>query len=329
MIQRYEALTTPDAVLAAFEAGRRVQSQTNGIWDVARYGDGNVRLMMRVGVKFRALIDEAAIPAGFTPWAGGECPEDAYSEITTVFFRDGTIGSDGSVGDDWDWSRHGGYDEIIAYRVESERPKPGGEWLAVSDERPSADDADCNSDVLFLRGDRECLGKAASRPVDATHWRPTGRDGGAAQPKPEAEKLLSVVQMIADRARNFPEFPMGYHMGELFRVIGQEPPAPPHVGETEPPDVEALAWMHRDDPDRVISAKAKAAGMRDGGASASAMEPYCIPLARRLRPQVDEAMVERASTAFITHNVNCRYVRHAAMRAALTAALNPEAISHG
>lgn len=56
----YEELKTPGAVLAAFEAGRRVQSQINESWDDARYSDGNVRLMMKVGVKFRALIEEPA-----------------------------------------------------------------------------------------------------------------------------------------------------------------------------------------------------------------------------------------------------------------------------
>lgn len=40
----------------------------------------------------------------------------------------------------------------------------------------------------------------------------------------------------------------------------------------------AVAWMHREDHDRVISAKTKSTGMRDGGASASSVKPYDVPL---------------------------------------------------
>jgi hypothetical protein len=40
------------------------------------------------------------------------------------------------------------------------------------------------------------------------------------------------------------------------------------------------AWMHEEDPSRVISAIQKAQALRDGGASASSVKPYCVPLTR-------------------------------------------------
>jgi hypothetical protein len=45
--------------------------------------------------------------------------------------------------------------------------------------------------------------------------------------------------------------------------------------------VEAAAWMHHDDPRRVISAMQKADAVKDGGASASSVASYTAPLIHR------------------------------------------------
>jgi hypothetical protein len=45
-------------------------------------------------------------------------------------------------------------------------------------------------------------------------------------------------------------------------------------------DGEVQAWQHEEDPARVISAVQKAQAERDGGASASSVKPYSVPLTR-------------------------------------------------
>lgn len=52
---------------------------------------------------------------------------------------------------------------------------------------------------------------------------------------------------------------------------------------------EATAWMHEEDQNRVISAQQKAQAERDGGAYASSLRPYSIPLFRYAAPQASEA----------------------------------------
>ena len=51
---------------------------------------------------------------------------------------------------------------------------------------------------------------------------------------------------------------------------------------------DADAWMHEDDPTRVISAKTKSGALADSGASGSSVRPYSIAL-RRLAPQPKDA----------------------------------------
>jgi hypothetical protein len=129
---RYEELTTPEAVLAAFEAGRHVEymAPTRGgraaMWLSARVGlaQDEVGDLVVDGYIFRALIEEPAIPAGFTPWAGGECPEDARGKRPALLFRDGMLNPRSAApGHLIDWRHRGHRTDIIAYRVESE-PKP-------------------------------------------------------------------------------------------------------------------------------------------------------------------------------------------------------------
>lgn len=80
---------------------------------------------MRDGVCYRALIEEPAIPPGYKPWGGGECPEDARGEKTFVLLRDGDV-IESTRGEWLKWSRmdQNRAREITAYRVESEQAQP-------------------------------------------------------------------------------------------------------------------------------------------------------------------------------------------------------------
>ena len=48
----------------------------------------------------------------------------------------------------------------------------------------------------------------------------------------------------------------------------------------EPSDAEIAGWLHEEDRTRVVSASQKAQALKDGGASASSLRAYSIPLAR-------------------------------------------------
>lgn len=72
---------------------------------------------------------------------------------------------------------------------------------------------------------------------------------------------------------------------------------------------EAQAWMHENDPTRVISAQQKAQAERDGGAYASSLRPYTIPLSLDAAPQASAAPV-----AFSKDGVLFWYGDHAARR---------------
>ncbi len=37
---------------------------------------------------------------------------------------------------------------------------------------------------------------------------------------------LEMLRMIATRARNFPNYPLGYHIPEVFAAVGEQPPEP-------------------------------------------------------------------------------------------------------
>jgi hypothetical protein len=386
---KWEELTTPEAVLAAFEAGRLVGFNTllnfdESGWVRVLQSDPHARLL-RVG-RLRALIEEPAIPEGFTAWGGGDCPEGASGRRLTVVMRNGELVT-GGFGI-FLWPHTGSDYDIIAYRVESEQPKP----------EPSKRAPDYRAILIDVAGTlrrmlddefSDCDHERANAVIDRIN-----NAISAPQPSPsDADSLRFVVEMIATRARNFPDFPMGYHMGELFRAIGQEPPdaegvmgigemdrtAPPRVwlqvdtngdpsdrsdpiprdawGELtwcyesiggqevvyvrediarrpqHPQNVEgaeALAWMHRDDPNLIISAKAKAAAVRSGGATATALEPYCIPLARHLLPQVDDVFERIAKSwddCFYDDDLSGTSIgdRLRSDWLRLTAALNPEA----
>lgn len=300
---KWEELKTPDAVMAAFEAGRHVEVKPRfvdrwfgGVAELAT-ADG-VASAISEGVRYRALIEDAPlIPEGFTAWAGGECPEDAKDQTTTVVMRDGTLCSRGR-GDwyDWryDWRNSGSPGDIIAYRVE--QPERQGEADALTHFVDGLGwVVPCSRAAEYVRE----LGNARNSlltPVESL-----GRD---------ADPLRDVVEMIATRARNFPNFPMGYYMGELFRAIGQEPPTR-DAGD----GVEALsASIHQ-----ILEAKFTLCDEPLPGDCADVLRDA----ARRLRPTVDEAMVERVAYALMHADGNAYAYEHyeTLACAALTAAL--------
>ncbi|OUM00525.1 hypothetical protein [Variovorax sp. JS1663] len=67
------------------------------------------------------------------------------------------------------------------------------------------------------------------------------------------------------------------HILEVLRTRVDE--AASQRTEQQAGAAEPVAWMHQDDPARVISAVQKAQALRDGGASASSVKAYSIPLA--------------------------------------------------
>lgn len=46
------------------------------------------------------------------------------------------------------------------------------------------------------------------------------------QQNPRHPAHFYLLKMIAQRARHFPNFPLGYHIPEVFSAIGEEPPTP-------------------------------------------------------------------------------------------------------
>lgn len=86
---RYEELTTPEAVLAAFEAGRRVERYTRVTASERRRitagphteSAGGYRSALRAGVRYRALIEEPAIPVESLGRDAPDTPEALASEL--------------------------------------------------------------------------------------------------------------------------------------------------------------------------------------------------------------------------------------------------------
>lgn len=73
-----------------------------------------------------------------------------------------------------------------------------------------------------FQNDRRLLG-------DLEAFKGTARDifeaASKAQPQPkEGDALL--LRMLANRARTFPNYPLGYHIPEVFAALGEEPPKP-------------------------------------------------------------------------------------------------------
>ena len=77
------------------------------------------------------------------------------------------------------------------------------------------------------------------------------------------------------------------------------------VGEQSARD--ANAWMHEEDPTRVISAKTKASALADAGASASSVRPYTIPLGRLATPQPRVQYDRQSIASMLESGVNLVY----------------------
>jgi hypothetical protein len=360
MSQRYEQLTTPEAVIAAFEAGRRLEHmpqkciRTGWLLVGPEAGPEQLSAWFSCGDIFRALIEEpessadhpecsgdpascpenegygcckpnpkdaSPIPEGFTPWAGGKCPEDARAKPTNVIRRDGACSANNGgpkPGACWIWS-HTGYDsDIIAYRVESE-PKPAepnsseppkssfseaetgaddetlGEWVERMSQTMTGHDRKMLQQLHKASWNGRFISPDEKSPPRSHNGR--GGDGGCAQPKPEPAP--SDVEALTDR--------------EAFEAW-------------------VRSWCEKEDDARARLTWAN--GCYDNEEIQSRYVGFCA--ARRLRPQVDGAAVALAeldrsesiiakSKKISQQNVIGMWgVRHlATIRAALTAALNP------
>ncbi len=314
---KWQELTTPEAVLAAFEAGRRVEEYWNDEAGWLALGGarttGQIAHMQNGGARYRALIEEPTIPEGYTPWAGGECPEDAQGRPTRVAFQEGSVSSSAPKGQAWDWQHRGHNDDIIAYRVESAQPKPEPESAPVGSDIYAAyhtwpDDIRAKLSLHDLRR--------------MSGWAPQPNPEGWAIDTSAGRPILtlngcSVIE--AEDARY------------LMRLIRKDQQPEPTSS-----DVEALAWMHHDvgrsglipqADDALVERVARSiarAGVNPPDRSwiRIILNAGC-EVACRLRPQVTDAMVERALRA-----QGWEIWREAAeeeMRKALTAALCPEA----
>jgi hypothetical protein len=95
----------------------------------------------------------------------------------------------------------------------------------------------------------------------------------------------------------------------------EDPTLKPVAGAAlEKPDSEVAtepkAWMHEDDPSRVISAAQKQQALRDGGASATSVRPYSIALgspAPAGQTLTDEQVSDLVADASIDANLSPKF----------------------
>ena len=102
--------------------------------------------------------------------------------------------------------------------------------------------------------------------------------------------MREASEYIAHGCRPTPE--QQTHAGDLYRCPCGEDHEHHYEGSAEAlkhgawpmaPSGEIGAWAHGEDPTRVISASQKAQAEGDGGASASSVAPYSVPLERSAR----------------------------------------------
>jgi hypothetical protein len=393
-MSRYEELKTPESVLAAFAAGRHVEftmfeddrldaphcdeEDSNGwIRPVAFARMDPQEFMTESFGRYRALIEEPAIPAGYTPWGGGECPEDARGKFPELIFRDGSHWKSKFVAEKWRWS-HGDDDhdddftDIIAYKVDGN----DGAWTDEDEIKP------WGCEIAFLR---HLAADPALNPEQAATLRHCARriesTANVQQTdiiayRVESEQAQKDGDRVAAALRTVEAAGYTYHGGEQWKPpLGK---APTYItGEAQPSQQGGVVYqLTSADPDTGgwfdVSESAYLAKTEEGrkgrilylpipveslGRDAEGVEGlaseigrYCegdsstgapagwwfgeqelAEFARRLRPQVDEAMKERAARAIAKCKEGEEEFYYAYLKAAelaLTAALT-EADSHG
>lgn len=132
---------------------------------------------------------------------------------------------------------------------------------------------------------------------------PSG-DGSLNWPCPQHPAHTAAQQLDLDRLELCAK--KGAHVSreEFLALIAQARTA-------QPAGAEVAAWM-TEDGERVVSAATKAGQERDGGASASAMRPYSVPLVRANQPAGAADTTASASRDGVTipHDV-AAHVQHA------------------
>lgn len=102
-----------------------------------------------------------------------------------------------------------------------------------------------------------------------------GHEGSASVVLLEAADFWQHYSMLSEDAQRELDGDAKFDMLQRMRAAA----APQHqAGASKQIDVRA--WEHEGDPTRVISAAQKAQAERDGGASASSVRPYSVPLVR-------------------------------------------------
>jgi hypothetical protein len=190
MTARHEELKTPEAVLAAHAAGRPIEfkpGRPRSRWVPARCtapGDEDVLAAdFATGGRYRAPIEEpadfpecsgdpascpenegygcckpnpVAIPAGYTPWSGGECPVSGDTKVTPIF-RDGTS-SKPNHADNLQWDHYDEETDLIAYRVDQAQASQQGDavlgWVKQSEIDAVRRNRDGGAVGVFLNADR-------------------------------------------------------------------------------------------------------------------------------------------------------------------------------
>lgn len=89
---------------------------------------------------------------------------------------------------------------------------------------------------------------------------------------PDDARIVGVIADSIERGKlDHPGFYRNTQLGEVLRrVLSAALSARQPVGEP-------AAWVHEEDPERVISARQKATALRDQGASGSSVRPYSVP----------------------------------------------------
>ena len=277
---RYEELTTPEAVLAAFEARRHVEYKPKGygMWGRAMWPKA-VEVNMRIGVLYRALIEDA-LP-DFPECSGdpASCPENEGYGCCRPNPKDAPPIPAGC-------------------RVESERAQEG-----------------LTSKQAWWAGARAGLGVAADMPREHVAALLSAQRNAQRKPAQPSQQGEAVDDALEEAFRRYPHA----HDALTFLACAIRGPVKPSKADLEWavsqafPDgnatipVESLgrdaegveALLASENPERKDFTVDEALKIADRHDSAHKHVPSVSRTlaaeVRRLRPAVDEAMVERVS----------------------------------